>query len=89
MKVITENSVCIKFDIYFFSILISLGRYLGWWAISPEGIIRPVVSDSELTWFNRYIYYCNLQFLNNVINNKTKVLLPQAKVTLAEFGYPV
>jgi hypothetical protein len=26
----------------------------------------------------RYIYYWNLQFLNNVIINKTKVLLPQA-----------
>ena len=44
----------------------------------PEGIIRPVVSASELTWCIRYIHYRNLQFLNNVINNKTKVLLPQA-----------
>ena len=42
-----------------------------------EGIIRPVVSASELTWFIIYIYYWNLQFLNNVIINKTKVLLPQ------------
>jgi hypothetical protein len=23
----------------------------------PEGIIRPVVIDSALTWFSRYIYY--------------------------------
>jgi len=37
----------------------------------PEGIIRPVVSASALTWFIRYIYYWNLQFLNNVIINKT------------------
>jgi hypothetical protein len=44
----------------------------------PEGIIRPVVSASELTWYIRYIHYRNLYFLNNVINNKTKVLLPQA-----------
>jgi hypothetical protein len=43
----------------------------------PEGIIRPVVSVSALTWFIRYIYYWNLQFLNNVIIDKTKVLLPQ------------
>jgi hypothetical protein len=27
--------------------------------------------------------------LNNVIINKAKVLLPQAEVTLATFGYPV
>jgi hypothetical protein len=44
----------------------------------PEGIIRPVVSVSALTWVIRYIYYWNLQFLNNVIINKTKILLPQA-----------
>jgi hypothetical protein len=55
----------------------------------PEGIIRPVVGASALTWFIRYIYYWNLQFLNNLIINKTKVLLPQAEVILAEFGYPV
>ena len=43
----------------------------------PEGIIHPVVSTSELTWFIRYIYYWNLQFLHNAIINKTQVLLPQ------------
>jgi hypothetical protein len=37
------------------------------WTIVPEGIIRPVVSVSVLTWFIRYIYYWNLQFLNNVL----------------------
>jgi hypothetical protein len=31
------------------------------------------------------IYYWNLQFLNNIIINKTKVLLPQAYVTLADY----
>ena len=41
----------------------------------PEAIIHPVVS--ALTWFIRYVYYWNLQFLNNVIIIKTKVLLPQ------------
>jgi hypothetical protein len=51
--------------------------------------ILPEVSASALTWFVRYIYYGNLQFLNNVIINKTEVLLPQAYVTLADFGYPV
>jgi hypothetical protein len=51
----------------------------------PQGIIRPVVSASALTWFIRYIYYWNFQFLNNVIINKTKVLLPQAYVTLADY----
>jgi hypothetical protein len=29
------------------------------------------------------------QFLNNIIIIKTKVLLPQAKMTLTDFGYPV
>jgi hypothetical protein len=50
-----------------FLILISLligGVYVA------EGITRPVVSVSALTWFHRYIYYWNLQFLNNVIINK-------------------
>ena len=44
---------------------------------------------SALTWFIRYIYYWNLQFLNNVIINETKVLLPQALVTWDDFGSPV
>ena len=42
----------------------------------PEGNICPVVSASALTWFIRYIHYWYLQFLNNVIINKTKILLP-------------
>ena len=54
-----------------------------------EGIIRPVVSASAPTWLVRYIYYWNFQFLNNVIINKTKVLLSQQYETLVEFGYPV
>jgi len=29
----------------------------------PEDIIRPVLSVSALTWFIRYIYAWNLQFL--------------------------
>ena len=55
----------------------------------PEGIIRLVVSASVLTWFIRYIFYWNLQFINNVIINKTMVLIPHVYVTLANFGYPV
>jgi hypothetical protein len=31
----------------------------------------------------------SLQYLNNVIIIKTKVLLPQVNVTFADFGYPV
>ena len=49
-----------------------------------------VSSASALTWFiryNVYIYYWNLQFLNNVTINKTKIHLPQVWVTLAVFGY--
>ena len=36
-----------------------------------------------------FITEINLQFLNNVIINKTKVLLPQVEVTVNDFGYPV
>jgi hypothetical protein len=54
-----------------------------------EGVIRPMVSVSALTWFIRYISYSNLQFLNNVVINKTKVPFPQAYVTLADIGYLV
>jgi hypothetical protein len=43
----------------------------------PEGIIRPVVSAWAQTCLSRYIYYWNLQFLNYVIINETKVLPPQ------------
>ena len=50
----------------------------------PGGICQ-VVSASTLTWFIRYIYYWNLQFLNNIIIKKTKVLLPQAYVTLTDY----
>ena len=66
-------------------VLISLGRYLCWWTVSIECIIRPVVSASTLTWLSRYIQYCNLLFLHNVNIDKTKVLLPQAQLILAEF----
>jgi len=55
----------------------------------PEGIIRPVVSVSALAWFIRYILYRNVQFLNHVIVIKTKVLLPQAEMTLDGFDYSV
>jgi len=40
----------------------------------PEDIIRPVDSVSALTWFIRYIYHCNLLFVNDPIITKTKVL---------------
>ena len=50
----------------------------------PEVIIHPVVNVSRLTLFMRYPYYINLQFLNNTIIIKTKVLLSQSYVTLAD-----
>ena len=40
-----------KFDIYVFITITSAGGLL----LVPEGIIRPVVSYSALTWFIRYI----------------------------------
>jgi len=51
---------------------------------SPKSNFRA----SALTWFIRYIHYCMLQFLHNVIINKTKVLRPQAEMTIADFAYP-
>ena len=53
----------------------------------PEVIIRPVVNASALIWVIKYIYYWNLQFLNNVIINKTMVLLSEAYVTVEDFDY--
>jgi hypothetical protein len=51
--------------------------------------MRPVVSVSALTWFIRYIYiYILLKFTVSkyLIIIITKVLLPQAWVTLRAFG---
>jgi hypothetical protein len=59
-------------------LFLSLGRYLYWWSISSEIIISP----SSL-WFIIYIYYWNLQLLNNIVINKTMVLLSQVQVYLA------
>jgi hypothetical protein len=41
-----------------------------------------------MTWVIRYICYCNLQFLNNVIIIKTKVPLPQAEVNIDDLTIP-
>jgi hypothetical protein len=70
--------VHITFDIYWVDT--SAGGLL-----IPESIIRPVDSVSALKWFIRYIYFWNLQFLNHVIIFKTKVLLLDAYMTLADF----
>jgi hypothetical protein len=35
------------------------------------------------------VFIYEVQFLNNISINKTKVLLPQVLVTLADFDYPV
>ena len=37
-------------------------------------IIHPVAIVYVLTCFIRYVYYCNLQFLSNVIDIKTNVM---------------
>jgi hypothetical protein len=46
-------------------------------------LITPVVRASALTWFITYILLQNVQFLNHVINIKTKVLVPQVYMILA------
>jgi hypothetical protein len=64
------------------AMIIKISKYLSdiivIYVLVPDGIIRPVVSVSAMTWFIRYIYYWNLQILDNVIFIKTNVLLPQA-----------
>ena len=62
-----------------------LGKYL---VLDPEVMIHPVVSVSALTRFIRCIYFWNLQFLNNLIIIKAKDPLPQAYMTLSDFGCP-
>jgi hypothetical protein len=57
--------------------------------VDYAGIFRPVIGVSELTRFIRYIYYWNLQILNNVIIIKTKLLSHHPMMTLADFGYSV
>jgi hypothetical protein len=43
------------------------------------------LENLRLTWFIRYVFLSNfLQFLNHVIIAKTKFLLPQAYVTIAD-----
>ena len=48
-----------------------------------------IVDTSKLAGLIRYMYYRNLLLLNKLIILKTKVLLPQAYVTLADYYYPV
>jgi hypothetical protein len=67
------------------SFMLGLGLIYNHWVdtsagglLVPEDSIRPIVSTSALIWFIIYVYYWNLQLLNNVIINKTKVLLPNA-----------
>jgi hypothetical protein len=64
-----------------------VGQYLCRWNIRFRGYNPPSVS--VLTWFITYIYYWNLQFSNNVIIIKTKVLLLRTYLTLADVGCDV
>jgi hypothetical protein len=59
-------------------------RHLHSYTIRPEGTTHTVVSVSVLLWFIRYIYYHNLQFLNNVIFlYLNEDLLPRGYLILA------
>ena len=84
-QVLKTNNYLINTQCYYFHWVDTSARGL----FVYEGVIRPMVSVSALTWFIRYISYSNLQFLNNVVINKTKVPLPQAYLTVAEIGYLV
>jgi hypothetical protein len=65
--IIPLRHIYVRFD-YYQWINTSAGELL-----FPEGIIRPVVCASALIWFYKSIYFWNVQFLNNVIINETKV----------------
>jgi hypothetical protein len=72
-------------------VLLSLGRYLCWLAISSPDYHSPS-SEVFQHWhglLDIFFLSRNFQFLNHVIIIKPKILVPQVKVTLAEFGYPV
>jgi hypothetical protein len=51
-------------------LLLSLGRYLCWWNISPRGYRLPWSQCFSTDMVIRYIYYWNLQFLNKVLINQ-------------------
>jgi len=50
----SRNASWVKFDIHVF-LLLSLGRYIYWWTISPQSIVPLAVSVSTLTLFIWYI----------------------------------
>jgi hypothetical protein len=84
-RLFQKRVLCTKLYIY----ILSLSRYLCLLTISPPEFHPSMVSISALALLIRYIYYWSLQFLNNVISIKTEILLPHAKVTVADFDYPV
>jgi hypothetical protein len=54
--------------------------------------LTSIVSTSALTWFIRYVYYWNLQFLNNVIINFGYPVYPlwfYRSQNLKLFGFPI
>ena len=74
-----------KFDIYFL-LLLSLSRYLCWWTITLISSRWCYPPSSQCVGTDMFITEWNLQFLNNVIINKIKVLLPQTQLTLLRFS---
>ena len=83
MKDITsllQESERTKLDIYFCITMTEWMPQFGGLLVT-EGIIRPVVPVSTLTWVIRYIYYCNLLIPKTKIIIKTTFLLPRSQVT--------
>ena len=85
LNVISFNN---DLDIYICNAITGSIPLLGGLSV-PDGIICPVVSGFGTDMVYHIFFYRNLQFTNHVIIIKTKVLLPQAWVTLVDFGYPV
>jgi len=60
------------------------------WSYQSVRVVWEVPTDCCCGWSGHInvLELCE-KFLNNVNINKTKVLLPQTLVTIADFGYPV
>jgi len=65
---IGESLFCCCLGFYYYHFV---NTSAGGLVVIPDGIIRPVVSVSALSWLLRYMHYWNLNFLNKVIIIKT------------------
>ena len=70
-------------------VILGLTEHLwnSWDIVICQTPVKSLMFVSMNCKYSVFIY--EVQFLNNIRINKTKVLLPQSLVTLADFGFPV